>query len=647
MSQQLAEDKRAGLEAVGRNSFSEAYPLLRRAYEADELSGEELERFSDSAFWSGHPDDSLEAREKAFAIYQRAGEPLKAGLVALTLSRDYGERNDSVLAGSWFSRAEKLLGSATESREFGYLEMMRSYMAHYSGRPDAAVEHARRAEALGAKHGDRDLQGLSLMPQAMALIHDGQLEEGMKLMDEATVAAVSGELTPEVTGAIYCNTIGICRELADFKRAAQWTEAAERWCKRTSISGFPGICRVHRAEIMSLRGSWLEAEREAVKAVDELARYGSAEIMSQSFSEIGMIRLRMGDLEGAQDAFEHAHEIYKAPQPGLALLRLAQGKPEAALESVKLALAEETWNRLTRAKMLPALVEVAQALGDTQTAEDAQQELAETAKQFGSTALLAESATATAIVATMKGDHAKALTSAREARRLWQEVGAPYEAARTRVLIGAAMVAKGELETGHAELRAARSNLEKIGALVDARKVGELLEDQNKHGPPKTTVRTFMFTDIVKSTDLVQILGDDAWSDLLRWHDQALRDLFKEHRGEEIKQVGDGFFVAFEDPASAVACAIAIQRNLIAHRREHGFAPQVRIGLHAATALDFDGDYGGSGVHEAARIGAISTGGEIVVSKSTIEGLDLAVKGERAVELKGISHPVEVVSLSW
>jgi class 3 adenylate cyclase len=159
-------------------------------------------------------------------------------------------------------------------------------------------------------------------------------------------------------------------------------------------------------------------------------------------------------------------------------------------------------------------------------------------------------------------------------------------------------------------------------------------------------VKTFMFTDIVKSTDLLEVLGDEAWEQLLRWHDQTLRSLFVAHHGEEVVTTGDGFFVGFDGPDAALACAVAIQRTLAEHRREHGFAPQVRIGVHVSDATQVGRNFTGKGVHEAARIAALAGGGEILASKQTATPA-FKVSEPRSVSLKGISEPVEVVSIDW
>ena len=185
---------------------------------------------------------------------------------------------------------------------------------------------------------------------------------------------------------------------------------------------------------------------------------------------------------------------------------------------------------------------------------------------------------------------------------------------------------------------------------IELEEVGELLPWQLRHktGPPRRVMKTFMFTDIVGSTSLVEAMGDEAWTNLLRWHDGTLRELFAAFQGQEVTSTGDGFFVGFDRPEAAVACAVAIQRRFADHRREHGFAPQVRIGLHASEAAQVGADYRGVGVHEAARIGALGGAGQIVASRTTVAGITAYGLSEaRAVMLRGISEPIEVVDVSW
>ncbi|HEX2025357.1 MAG TPA: adenylate/guanylate cyclase domain-containing protein [Actinomycetota bacterium] len=644
MTTRTAEDAlSAARDALARHAWREAFDLFREADALTPLRPEDLETMAEAAWWSGLIDECVSARERAHAAYLERGDRARAAYIAVWLTRDHLARLSPSIARGWFAKAERLLEGEPESVEHAYLEQLRATMAHSRGDLQAEYEHAGRAVAIGARFGDRDIQARALTNQGQALVGMGRVEDGLALVDEATVAAVSGELSPIATGIVYCNTIVTCAELADYRRAGEWTDAARRWCERQAINGFPGICRVHRAEIIRLRGAWAEAEREARQACTELQEFGLPMFAADGFYEVGEIRLRAGDLDEAEEAFRQAHELGRDPQPGLSALRLAQGKVDAALTSMRRALAE-TEEPLRRARLLPVAVEIGSRVGDPELARQSAEELERIAEQFGSPALRAAAAEARARVQLDEGDAPGAQRSARTAWRLWREVEAPYEAALARATLGRAYRAAGDEDAARLELAAARSSLEELGAMNDLRVL-----DHDLRSPGRRVTRTFMFTDIVRSTSLVEAVGDEAWEDLVGWHDRALRALFREHGGEEVDHAGDGFFVAFDEPGAAVACAVAIQRRLADHRRTHGFAPQVRIGLHAAEATSRTGDYGGRGVHEAARIGGLAGGEEILASEATAAAASdgWSVSEPREVSLRGISQPVRVVSIDW
>jgi class 3 adenylate cyclase len=637
----------AARQALDHHAWHEAFDLLRQADAERALSAEEFELLGEAAWWSGRMDDCIAARERAFAAHQREGHPRQAARVALQLVRDYAGKLQGSVSSGWFKRAERLLKDQPDSVERGWLEMMRARNANNAAEFDAAAELAARAVDIGARFGDLDLQALALMYQGMAMISRGDVDEGWALLDEATVAAVGGELQPSTTGIVYCNVISMCAEVADYRRAGEWTEAAKRWCDRQAISGFPGLCRVHRAEIMRLRGAWVEAEEEARRACTELQDHGIPAFAGDGFYEVGLVRMRMGDEQAAEDAFQQANELGRDPQPGLALLRLAQGRADAAASMIQRAL-DETPEPLYRIRKLPARVDIALASGDVDTAESAAAEIGEIAERFGSMVHRAEAEVARAKVLVHRGDAEAAMTLARKAWRTWQEIDAPYEAALARTVLGRAYLAAGDEEGARLELRAARAALEKIGAVPDARQVVALLGDGGAV-PIRRATRTFMFTDIVRSTNLVEAIGDEAWEDLVGWHDRTLRALFRDHGGEEVDHAGDGFFVAFQDAGAALRCAVGIQQSLGQHRRSHGFAPQVRVGLHVAEATQRGGDYGGRGVHQAARVGALAEGGEILATEETIAAAGDSWKASdpREVPLKGFSEPVRVVTVDW
>lgn len=636
-------------DAFERHAWQEAYDLLREADAATALGPDELEMLGQAAWWCGTIDECISARERAYAAHLEAGNPRRAAFVALLLVRDHDNRMAGAVAQGWFRRAERLLADQKpESAEHGHLEYMRSRAAQSRGDLEEAVQLAARGVEMGARFGDADLQGLALMAQGMAEVARGNVDVGFGLIDEATVAAVGGELSPVITGVVYCNTIATCSEVGDYRRAGEWTDAARRWCERQSITGFPGVCRVHRAEIMRLRGWWAEAERDATQACKELIGHGIPALAADGFNELGTIRMRMGDLPAAEEAFRQAHELGSDAMPGLALLRLFQGQAKAASGLIARAL-DEKKDALTRARLLPASAEIALANGDVVGAGGSASELEKVADEFGTEALRAAAACTRANVQLAEGDAAGALRSAREGWRLWQGLEAPYESAMARLCIGLAHRAAGDHEAASLELGVVLKALEKLGAATDVRRVTALLEDAGHAPEGRRVARTFMFTDIVRSTNLVEAIGDEAWENLIGWHDRTLRSHFSENGGEEVSHAGDGFFVAFEDARAALECAVAIQRSLAEHRRSQGFAPQVRIGVHVSEATRRVGEYGGRGVHEAARIGAVAEGEEILASLETVESADGAweISEPREIELKGISAPAKVVSVSW
>jgi class 3 adenylate cyclase len=450
-------------------------------------------------------------------------------------------------------------------------------------------------------------------------------------------------LKPFATWMIYCMMITSAQGLGDYRRAGEWTAEANRWCDRQDISGFPGVCRVHRAEALRLRGDWNEAEKQAIAACEEIGGYNYF-IAAAGFYEIGEIRRRKGDFAAAEEAYRKAKEVGRDPQPGLALLRLAQGKTEAAATALKRSLAAPDLDTSARARRLPAQVEIAIEAGDLRGARAAAEALEEITDAFQidgkpPPAVAANAKLARGQILLAEGGADDAVALFEEAARLWAEVGAPYEEAQARMHLGLALRRSADEDEAREELRVARSLFERLGAVLDFQRAAELLGDATK--------RTFMFTDIVDSTKLVEVLGEEKWRKLLVWHDKKLRELIEERGGEVIKQTGDGYFAAFQSPSAALDAAVSIQRALDAHEP---LAPDVRIGLHTGGAFHReDDDYAGQGVHLAARIGALAGGGEILVSSESVDdgALRYGQSEPRRAELKGIEEPVEIVSIDW
>jgi class 3 adenylate cyclase len=636
--------------AMQEHAWADAFERLSSLDADRALRAEDLELLGEAAWWSAHPNESRDAFERAYAAYLEDGNPRRAAYVALRLANDYVESRDLAQWNGWVRRAATLLEAEPETVEHGYLalELFRGVALFGRGTIEDAKRHADRVVEIGMRFGDRDLQAYGVAFQGWLLLMQARIQEGLSMVDEAAVSAVAGELTPYAAGGIYCLTIGACRSVADYRRAGEWTEAAMRWCERQSVPGFPGVCGVHRAEILRLRGAFSDAETEARQALESLMAFGMLNSAGWGHNEIGEIRLRLGDLEGAEEAFERAHQLGQEPQPGLARLHLARGNVDAARASIATALAEEH-DPPTRARLLPTMVEVSLATHDETEARQAVEELRSIAAAIDMPMLHALAHQALGATLIYEEDAPAAVAELRSAVRHWTQTDAPFETAEARRWLAVAHRAGGDEASALLELRSAKAAFDRLGAALEAERTEAMIRGGADHDAGRRVVRTFMFTDIVGSTNLLETMGDAAWHNVLRWHDETLGSLIGSHGGEVVRTTGDGFFATFDDAATAASCAIAIQRRLAEHRRAHGFAPQVRIGLHSAEATAVVGDYVGLGVHEAARVGALAGAGEILATVPTLpaEGSTFETTDEREVSLKGIAQPVRVASVGW
>ncbi|HET9519968.1 MAG TPA: adenylate/guanylate cyclase domain-containing protein [Candidatus Limnocylindrales bacterium] len=639
----------AGREALSRHAWKEAFELLSQADRETTLAAADLESLALAAFFAARADMELEVKERAFQQHEVDGNTIRASYLAVDIARAYGYAGKHSIASAWRRRAERLIGPEGDTYVHGYLALVGSEAAAASGDLDAALTLAERAVAIGTAAADPDLRAYAQSNLGALKIASGATTDGFALMEEASIAAVNGELSPFTSGVTACRMIGACRDLTDYRRASEWIEATEKYCTRQSLEGFPGICRIHRAEVAAVGGAWDRAEIELVRATTELTAYNAAPPQADGYYAIGDIRRLKGDFDGAEAALREAHARGRTPQPALALVRLAQGHTRAAVKAITAAVADETWDRWARARLLPAQAEIEIAAGDVAAARVAVDELGTIVSGYPSPALEAASRVAHGRVLLAERDFPAAARELRLAIKGWREVGAPYEVARARALLSRALRALEDEDDADLELRAALDEFRRLGAQVDLDAAErEFREIGDRRIGPQTARRAFMFTDIVGSTNLAEALGDEAWERLLRWHDDTLRNLVERGGGQIVNSTGDGFFAAFDSAQSAVETARAIQRALRDHRESTGFAPSVRIGLHAAEATRRGADYSGMAVHVAARIGGLASGGEILASAETIaEAGDVATSGERTVSVKGATAPVTVAAVDW
>lgn len=635
--------------ALSQHAWMDSLRLFRAADAEGQLSGPDLEKLAEAAFFNGEGNLVIEAKERAFKAYLAAGDRARAAALAIDLCREYIYKGRGSIGAAWLRRGERLLEGEPESYAHGYLALAHSEQARQAGDVEAAIEMAEKAVRLGSRFGDADLEAHALSTLGSTKIATGAVTEGLELLEEATVAAANGELSAFTTGVTYCRMISVCRDLSDYARAGEWTEATTKWCEKQSISGFPGICRVHRAEVVAVSGAWDQAEQELEKATRELEAYNATPPMADGFYALAQIRYRRGDLDGAEEALRQAHSLGRSPQPLLALIRLAQGNVRTAASAIKAALEEHSWDKWSRVRLLPAQVEIAIAAGDLEDARTAVEELGSLVQTYDAPAVKAESEAGWGRVLLAEGDPLGAARHLRTAIEKWGTFYAPYEVAVARSLLGTALRAIHDEDAADLELEAAHAELERLGAKRDAETVSRQIEiAADRRSGPTQTRKTFMFTDIVGSTNLAELLGDRAWDQLLRWHDEALRGEFARRGGEVVNSTGDGFFVAFDSARQALDCAVAVQHLLQNHRRTTGFAPMVRIGVHSAEANRHGADYSGMGVHVAARVAAVAEGGQILASGETLAAAGpIAATDRREVALKGVSTRVEVALVDW
>lgn len=465
-------------DAASRGDYQQAYDQLMEADAATPLGFEGLALLAEVAYAIGHLEVTFEVWERAHAQGVHAGDDVAAATaaarIAMHLIMDTGLLSP---VRAWVKRAELLLDGAGAAPAHAWLALARTYERLLSGDFPAARSWARRAVEVGTAQNEPTPAGMGRVAEARGLILEGDLDAGLELLDEAAAVTVSGELDPVSVGLIYCELVCAWQGLAQYDRAEEWTEAMERWCQRhKALGSVHGRCRVHRAEILRLRGPCGDAEHEAQLACDELRPILRREF-GWPLTELGLVRLQRGELAGAEEAFLQAHEAGWEPQPGLALLRLAQGDAEAAAASIRDALDRPLdipskelppSTELRRAPLLAAQVEISVAVGDLDRAEAAADELGRVATAFASKALQASADFSCGTVRSAAGDTAAARRAFERAVRAWSKLMVPYEAARSRVGLAQTHDAEGNDRYAAMERRAAASTFERIGATLQA-----------------------------------------------------------------------------------------------------------------------------------------------------------------------------------
>jgi DNA-binding CsgD family transcriptional regulator/tetratricopeptide (TPR) repeat protein len=475
-----------GREFFGRLAWGDAFAELSAADREGPLALEDLERLAVAAYLVGADADSDAVWLRAHQECLRLGDVVRAARCAGWLAQGLLLRGEMARGGGWLARAQRLLDEAHhDGVERGYL-LLPVALQSFDQDPAAAYAAFERAASIGARFGDEDLTAYSRTGQGRALIRVGETADGVALLDEVMVAVTAGEVSPIFAGFVYCAVIEACQEIFDLRRAQEWTEALTQWCEsQPGLVAYRGQCLVYRAEIMRLHGAWGEAANEAKRACERLA--GRPPVGMAFYQQAEVHRLR-GDFAEAENAYRQAGQWGREPQPGLAMLRLAQGQVDAAALAIR-RVADETDVRVARSQVLAAFVEIMVAAHDLGAARAAAEELAELADELGAPLLHAVSGYATGAVLVGEGDARAALVVLRRAWAAWQEVDAPYEAARVRVLIGLVCQELGDHDTGAVELDAARSVFRQLGAAPDLAQVEALSPTVRSQAPMGLTGR--------------------------------------------------------------------------------------------------------------------------------------------------------------
>jgi ATP/maltotriose-dependent transcriptional regulator MalT len=475
---EIRDDLRIGNEAYATRAWLDAYTALSNADRAEPLAPADLELLATSASMVGRMDEYAVLLERVHHGYVDAGQPLLAARAAFWLGMTLAVRGEVGPAGGWFGRTQRLVeGVGEDCVEQGLLLLPRVVQLQAAGDYDGAYEAACAALEIAERFRNADLVAAATQFQGMMRIKQGHIDEGLRLLDEAMVVVTGREVSPFMAGVVYCGVIACCEEAFDPRRAREWTDALTRWCaEQPQMVAFTGRCLAHRAGIMQLHGAWRDALEEARLARERCEQGMNRAATGQALYQQGELHRLQGDFGAAEAAYTEASGFGREPQPGLALLRLAQGDLEAGQASIRRVLGE-TEEPLHRAVLLPAFAQIMLAADEIDEASDASRELDEIAAGSGRPMLEALAAYIRGAVELGDGNAQASLAPLRRASQLWQELDAPYEVAQARMLIGLACRELGDEDTATLELSAARGTFEELGAGPDLARLASLTGD--------------------------------------------------------------------------------------------------------------------------------------------------------------------------
>ena len=469
-----------------RNSFTQqrwtdCYLALASTDRRAPLGPDDLQRLAAVAHLIGREEESLDAWTRAYGALMAVGESAKAGQCAFWLAFQLLNAGEHTRGGGWAARARRLV-DGLDCVERGYVLAGTAHQTIARGDPATAYGLFCEAVRLGERFEDPTLVALATLGSGQASLALGETGRATAMLDEVMVAVTAGEVAPAVAGLAYCAVILVCQQTFDLRRAQEWTAALSHWCElQPDVVAYRGLCLVHRAELMQLHGAWADALEEVRRASERLADPPGQPAIGMAHYVLAELHRLRGEWSIAEDLYREANRSGRQPQPGLALLRLAQGRDDAAVKGIKRAV-DEAGNPLDRARLLPACVEILLAVGDVRGGRAAADEFAEIATAVGRQYLTTAAAQCTGAVLLAEGNGRKALGMLRQAWSGWQQLDAPYDAGRVRVLLALACRELGDLEGYELELDAARVVFEQLGAGSDLSRVAVLSGEGDKCG---------------------------------------------------------------------------------------------------------------------------------------------------------------------
>jgi DNA-binding NarL/FixJ family response regulator len=486
--------------SFGRRAWRDAHDALTAADAAEPLGAADLERLAVVEHLLGRDGESESAWARAHRAHLDSDEASGAARCAFWLALGLVLRGEMARAGGWFARAHRLLDeSQQDCVEAGYLCLPTGLHCMGVGEHGAALAAFDDAAAVADRFGDGDLVALARLGRGQVHLRLGEVAAGVALLDEAMAAVEAGDVSPIPAGIVYCAVIEECQAIFDLRRAREWTAALDRWCAaQPDLVPFRGQCLVYRASIMQLHGEWPDALSEAERACAQLSGPPDHPAIGMAFYQLAELHRLRGEFRDAEDAYREANQWGCSPQPGLALLRLAQGEVDVARTAIGRELDEVT-ERSARVKVLPACVEIMLAGGDVRAARAAADELDHLARTYDAPFLHACADHALGAVLLDEGEARPAIELLRRARAAYHEERAPYEAARARALVGAACRALGDGDTADLEIAAARRDLQELGATPEVARLDALATQRPDASPHGLTAREVEVLRLVAS----------------------------------------------------------------------------------------------------------------------------------------------------